>query len=33
VNECKYLFGPHQSWTRQDARNFTKAAWNYLGYS
>lgn len=33
VNECKYLFGSHQSWTRRDAREFAKAAWNYLGYA
>ena len=32
VNECKYLFGPHQKWTRQDARDFVYAAWTYLGY-
>jgi hypothetical protein len=33
VNESKYLFGTHQSWTRGDARDFSKAAWNYLGFS
>jgi hypothetical protein len=33
VNECKYLFASGQSWTRRDAREFAKAAWNYLEYS
>ncbi|BCK57897.1 nucleotidyltransferase domain-containing protein [Nocardia wallacei] len=33
VNECKYLFHSGQAWTRQDGRDFAKAAWNYLGYS
>ena len=33
VNECKYLFSPAQAWTRADARDFAKAAWNYLGYA
>lgn len=33
VNECKYLFFSAQKWTRADARDFSKAAWNYLGYS
>jgi len=33
VNECKYLFGSHQKWTRRDTRDFAKAAWNYLGYT
>ena len=32
VNECKYLFHPTQAWSRRDARDFSKAAWNYLGY-
>lgn len=31
VNECKFLFAPGQNWTRQDARAFMKAGWNYLG--
>lgn len=31
VNECKYLFHSSQEWTRQDARAFAKAGWNYLG--
>lgn len=30
VNECKYLFHSGQKWTREDARDFSKAAWNYL---
>lgn len=33
VNECKYLFGPQQPWSRTDARDFAKASWNYLGYA
>jgi hypothetical protein len=33
VNECKWLFGSDQKWTRADARDFSKAAWNYLGYA
>jgi hypothetical protein len=33
VNECKYLFHQAQKWTRQDGRDFAKAAWNYLGLS
>jgi len=33
VSECKYLFHGAQAWTRQDGRDFTKAAWNYLGYA
>ncbi len=31
VSECKYLFHSSQTWTRQDGRDFAKAAWNYLG--
>lgn len=31
VNECKYLFHNAQAWSRQDGRDFAKAAWNYLG--
>jgi hypothetical protein len=26
VNEIKLLFGPHQSWTKEQARSFTTAA-------
>lgn len=33
VNECKYLHGGHQAWSRQDARDFSRAAWNYLEFS
>ena len=33
VNECKYLFTSAQDWSRNDGRDFAKAAWNYLGYS
>ncbi|HZL83658.1 MAG TPA: nucleotidyltransferase [Candidatus Deferrimicrobium sp.] len=29
VNELKYLFWPVQKWTRQQANEFTVAAWNY----
>ncbi|WP_026555689.1 nucleotidyltransferase domain-containing protein [Arthrobacter sp. 35W] len=32
-NECKYLFYNAQPWSRQDGRDFAKAAWNYLGFS
>ena len=31
VNECKYLFHAAQKWTRADGRDYSKAAWNYLG--
>ena len=30
VNEYKYLFHAAQKWTRQDARDFAYASWNYL---
>lgn len=33
VNQCKYLFFAAQDWTRTDGRDFSKAAWNYLGYA
>ena len=33
VNEWKFLFTNSQPWTRRDARDFAKAAWNYLGYA
>jgi hypothetical protein len=33
VNECKWLFQSNQSWSREDARDFAKAAWNYLGFA
>lgn len=32
-NEYKYLFHSAQPWTRQDGREFAKAAWNYLGFA
>ena len=32
VNECKYLFGTHQPWTRAQAHNFLSACWDYIGY-
>jgi len=31
VNECFYLFHSSQKWTREDGREFSKAAWNYFG--
>ena len=31
VDGCKYLFNSSQSWSRSDARLFSRAAWNYLG--
>lgn len=31
VNECFYLFHSAQKWTREDGREFAKAAWNWLG--
>lgn len=33
VNESKWLFDKDQAWTREDARDFAKAAWNYLGFA
>lgn len=33
VNECKYLFHSAQKWHRADGRGFSKAAWNYWGFS
>ncbi len=32
VNQCKFLFAPGQKWSREDARAFMKAGWNYLGF-
>ena len=32
VNQCKFLFAPGQKWSREDARAFVKAGWNYLGF-
>ena len=33
VNELKYLFHSLQPWSRQQARDFALAAWNYIGLS
>lgn len=33
VNRCKWLFSDDQKWSRQDGREFAKAAWNYLGFT
>jgi hypothetical protein len=32
VSELKYLFRLGQRWTRQQAHNFTSAAWDYVGF-
>lgn len=32
VSELKYLFRPHQKWTRQQANDFILAAWQYVGF-
>lgn len=32
VNECFFLFHKNQKWTREDGREFAKAAWNYFGF-
>ncbi len=32
ASECFYLFRPGQKWSRADGRDFTQAAWNFLGY-
>lgn len=32
VSELKYLFGPHQKWTRQQTHLFISAAWDYIGF-
>lgn len=32
VNECFFLFHSNQKWTREDGREFSKAAWNYFGF-
>jgi hypothetical protein len=31
-NELKWLFGPVQAWTVEDAREFTSSLWDYLEY-
>ncbi|MCX7060707.1 MAG: nucleotidyltransferase [Gammaproteobacteria bacterium] len=33
VNECFYLFHPAQKWTREDGREFAKAAWNWFRFN
>lgn len=33
VSECKYLFHAQQPWSREDARDFAYAAWNYMGFN
>ena len=32
VSELKYLFRPSQKWTKQQARDFLLAVWNYVGF-
>ncbi|WPN27658.1 nucleotidyltransferase [Pseudomonas sp. P5_109] len=32
VNEFFHLFHSNQKWTREDGREFSKAAWNYFGF-
>lgn len=32
ANECFYLFHSEQKWSREDGRDFAKAAWNYFGF-
>jgi hypothetical protein len=32
VNDCLFLFHQGQKWTRNDGREFAKAAWNYFGF-
>jgi hypothetical protein len=32
ANAVQMLFGSHQSWTREHARQFAYDAWNYIGY-
>jgi len=33
VNECFYLFHSGQKWSRTDGRDFSQAAWNFLGFA
>jgi hypothetical protein len=33
ANGIQLLFGSHQTWTREQARQFALGAWNYLGFS
>lgn len=32
VSELKYLFGPHQKWTRAQANAFLLSAWHFVGF-
>lgn len=32
VSDLKYLFHPSQKWTKEQARRFIHAAWNYVGF-
>lgn len=32
ANRCFFLFHPDQKWSRDDGREFAKAAWNYIGF-
>lgn len=32
VSECVFLFHSNQKWTREDGREFAKAAWNFFGF-
>ena len=32
ANDCFYLFHSDQKWSREDGRDFAKAAWNYFGF-
>ncbi len=32
ANDCFYLFHSNQKWTRNDGREFAKAAWNYFDF-
>jgi hypothetical protein len=32
INEMKYLFRPSQPWSREEARAWIYAAWNWLGF-
>ena len=32
ANNSFYLFHANQKWTREDGREFARAAWNYFGF-
>jgi hypothetical protein len=32
ANKCFFLFHENQKWSREDGREFARAAWNYLGF-